>query len=136
MAHFLAKTDPDTYSIDDFAREKRTTWDGVTNAAAVQAIGKMSKGDIVFLYLSGGISAIGGWAKVESAPRLDPNNSKSKVVDLKFMGHLEPFTTLKEVKESGLFADFALVRQGRLSTMQCPESFVEWLRPRYPKAKF
>ena len=35
MNYFLAKTDPDTYSIDDFERERRTVWDGVANAQAV-----------------------------------------------------------------------------------------------------
>ena len=136
MAFFLAKTDPDTYSIDDFAREKRTLWDGVTNAQAAQAISRMAKGDKVFLYHSLGESAVVGLAKVDSAPRPDPKNPKSWVVDMKFTGRLDPPTTLKEIKESGLFADFALVRQSRLSTMACPDNFVAWLRGRYPKAKF
>jgi hypothetical protein len=48
---------------------------------------------------------------------------------------LEPPTTLAEVKQSGKFSDWALVRQGRLSTMAAPEKFVEWMRARYPKAK-
>ena len=34
-----------------------------------------------------------------------------------------------------LFDDWALVRQGRLSTMSAPDSFVKWMRERYPKAK-
>jgi EVE domain len=37
MTYFLAKTDPDTYSIGDFERDQQTTWDGVTNAQAVRA---------------------------------------------------------------------------------------------------
>ncbi len=50
MNYFLAKTDPETYSIDDFEREKRTAWDGVTNAQAVRAIRDMRPGDRVFIY--------------------------------------------------------------------------------------
>ena len=42
---------------------------------------------------------------------------------------------LAEVKESGKFKDWALVRQGRLSTMAAPETFVEWMRARYPGKK-
>lgn len=136
MAFFLAKTDPETYSIDDFIREGETVWDGVTNAAAVLAIGQMRKGDQVFLYHSGGDKAVMGLAKVTSQPEVDSKNPKSKVVRLKFLQRLEPPTTLAEVKASGLFADFALVRISRLSTMPCPDSFVEWMRARYPKAKF
>ena len=57
------------------------------------------------------------------------------MVDLEFAGRLEPGTTLAEIKESGKFTDWALVRQGRLSTMAAPDDFVAWMRERYPKAK-
>ena len=136
MPFFLAKTDPGTYSIDDFIREKRTVWDGVTNALAARAISTMAKGDMVFLYHSLGESAVVGLAKVDSAPRLDPNNPKSWVVDMKFVTRLDPPTPLKTIKESGLFKDFSHVRNSRLSTMPCPANFVAWLRARYPKTKF
>lgn len=136
MSFFLAKTDPDTYTIDQLERDGQTTWDGVTNPQAVQFIGSMKKGDSIFIYHSGGVSAVVGLAKAVSDGRVDPKNAKSKVVDLKFVRRLDPPTTLTEVKSSGLFADFLLVRNSRLSTMACPEDFVEWMRKRYPKAKF
>ncbi len=135
MAYFLAKTDPETYSIEDFIREKRTTWDGVTNPLAARHISTMAKGDIVFLYHSMGDSAVVGLAKVDSAPRLDSKNPKSWVVDMKFVSRLDPPTSLRVIKDSGLFPTFDLVRNSRLSTMPCPDDFVEWLRSRYPKAK-
>ena len=134
MRYFLAKTDPETYSIDDLEREKKTSWDGVTNPQAVRAIREMRPGDRVFVYHSGGVSGVVGLAAVRSEPRDDPKNSKSAVVDLEFLKRLEPPATLAEIKQSGKFADWALVRQGRLSTMAAPESFVEWMRARYPKA--
>jgi predicted RNA-binding protein with PUA-like domain len=135
MSYFLAKTDPETYSIDDLEREKRTTWDGVTNPQAVRAIREMKPGDRVFIYHSGGNSAVLGLATVRSEARADPKNPKSAVVDLEFTGRLEPPTTLAEIKHSGRLDDWALVRQGRLSTMAAPEKFVTWMRTRYPKAK-
>jgi predicted RNA-binding protein with PUA-like domain len=135
MNYFLAKTDPDTYSIGDLEREKQTIWDGVTNPQAVRAIREMKPGDRVFLYHSGGQSTVLGLAKVVSEARTDPKNPKSAVVELAFAGHLDPPTTLAEIKQSGKFSDWALVRQGRLSTMATPESFVTWMRARYPKAK-
>jgi hypothetical protein len=46
--------------------------------------------------------------------------------------HLDPPTSLSDIKSSGLFDDWALVRQGRLSTMAVPAKFMEWLRKRYP----
>ena len=135
MAYFLAKTDPETYSIDSLEREKKTVWDGVTNPQAVRAIREMRPGDRVFVYHSGGVSGIVGLASVESEPRDDPKNPKSAVVELAFRGRLEPPTTLAEIKRSGKFNDWALVRQGRLSTMAAPEAFVAWMKARYPHAK-
>src|SRR5712692_4964076 len=134
MTYYLAKTDPGTYSIDDLARDKRTVWDGVTNPQAVRAIREMRPGDRVFMYHSGGLSAVVGLAVVRSEPRADPKNPKSAVVDLEFTRMLDPPATLAEIKASKKFEDWALVRQGRLSTMAAPEKFVKWMRERYPKA--
>jgi len=133
--YFLAKTDPETYSIDQLERDKKTVWDGVTNPQAVRAIKEMRPGDRVFVYHSGGASGVVGMAAVRSAGREDPKNPKSAVADFEFLGRLEPATTLAEIKQSKKFEDWALVRQGRLSTMAAPEKFVEWMRLRYPKAK-
>ena len=131
MSWFLAKTDPETYSIDDLERERKTTWDGVTNPQAVRAIRSMKPGDRVFIYHSGGVSGIVGLATVRSEARDDPKNPKSAVVDLEFDKRLEPTTTLAEIKSSKKFDDWALVRQGRLSTMAAPDNFVEWMRDKH-----
>ena len=114
MAYFLAKTDPKTYSIDDLERDKTTVWDGVRNAAALLAIRAMHTGDEVLIYHSQGEAAIVGLARVVSEPRPDPNDPKSWVVDITFMRRFSQPITLHEVKESHLFDDWALVRQGRL----------------------
>ena len=65
MNYFLAKSEPGVYSIDDLKRDHKTTWDGVTNPQAVRAIREMKPGDRVFIYHSGGISAIVGLATVK-----------------------------------------------------------------------
>src|SRR5579871_5439335 len=135
MSYFLAKTDPETYSIDDLEKERKTSWDGVTNPQAVKAIREMRPGDRVFIYHSGGVSGVVGLAVVRSEPHADPKNPKSAVVDLEFVERLEPPTALAEIKQSKKFEDWALVRQGRLSTMPVPEKFVDWMRKRYPDAK-
>lgn len=135
MSYFLAKTDPETYSIDDLERERRTAWDGVTNPQAVKTIRSMQPGDRVFVYHSGGVSGIVGLATVKSAARDDPKNPKSAIVDLEFAGRLDHPVTLAEIKQAGRFADWALVRQGRLSTMPAPPEFVEWMRKKHPKAE-
>lgn len=128
MNWFLAKTEPSVYSIDQLEKDRRTSWDGVTNPQAVRAIREMKPGDRVLIYHSGGVSAIVGLAQVVSESRDDPKNPKSAVVDLEFLARVDPPVTLSAVKTSGQFADFALVRQSRLSTMKCPPEFVSWLR--------
>jgi predicted RNA-binding protein with PUA-like domain len=127
MAYFLAKTDPDTYSLADLERDGTTVWDGVKNALALRAIREMQPGDTVLIYHSQGEAAIVGTAKVVSEPRPDPQDAKAWVVDFEFGQRLVRPVTLKEIKASGLFDDWVLVRQGRLSTMPAPESFVNWL---------
>jgi predicted RNA-binding protein with PUA-like domain len=73
-----------------------------------------------------------GLAEVLSSARADQNEAKSAVIDLKYVSHITPPTTLTEVKQSKLFDDWALVRQSRLSTMAAPDRFVDWMRERYP----
>ena len=131
MAYYLAKTDPGTYSIDDLQRDGRTVWDGVRNPQALRAIQAMEPGDTVFIYHSGGQPGVVGLAKVAGKPRPDPKNPKLTVVEFEFVRRLEPPTSLQEIKESGRFDDWSLVRQGRLSTMAAPEAFGSWMRRKY-----
>ena len=131
MTYFLAKTEPNTYSIEAFEKEKTTVWNGVRNAQALQAIKKMRLKDREFIYHSGGASAVVGLAEVVSKPTPDPDDVHSWVVGLRFLhSYIQPYTTLADIKHSGLFGSFALVRQSRLSTMEVPDSFVQWLKGR------
>jgi predicted RNA-binding protein with PUA-like domain len=133
--YFLAKTDPETYAIEQLEKDRRTVWDGVRNPQALRAIKAMHAGDRVFIYHSMGNAAVMGLAQVVSEPRPDTKDAKLTVVEFEFLQRLEPPTTLREIKESGEFEDWALVRQSRLSTMEAPETFVRWMRKRYPGAK-
>lgn len=133
---FLAKTDPETYPFEQLEREGHTVWDGVRNPQALRAIRDMKAGDRVFIYHSMGAAAIVGVADVIGGGRDDPNNPKLAVADFRFRCKIDPPVTLREIKESGQFDDWALVRQSRLSTMAVPEKFVAWLRSRRPGSKF
>ena len=136
MQYFRAKTDPETYPIEQLERDGHTTWDGVKNAQALRAIREMKSGDRVFIYHSMGEAAILGVADIVGDGRPDPNNSKLAVADFRFRCRIDPPVTLREIKESGLFADWSLVRQSRLSTMSVPLAFVDWLRTKRPRAEF
>src|SRR6266849_6290661 len=128
MAYFLAKTDPETYSIEQLEQDGETPWDGVRNAQAVHAIQAMRPDDDLLIYHSAGEAALVGLARVISEPRPDPNDSRSWMVDVAFVRRLTRPVTLREIKESHLFDDWRLVRQSRLSTMSVPDSFVSWLK--------
>jgi predicted RNA-binding protein with PUA-like domain len=130
MAYFLVKTDPDTYSIANLEEDKVTVWDGVRHPQAIRVIKDMRPGDEVLIYHSQGEAAIVGLARVVSDPRPDPHDAKSWVVDVEFVRRFAEPVTLKEIKESHKFDDWSLVRQGRLSTMGVPDSFVAWLKDR------
>jgi predicted RNA-binding protein with PUA-like domain len=114
--------------VDQLEKDKKTVWDGVTNPQAVRAIREMRPGDRVLIYHSGGQAAIVGLAKVLSEPRPDPKNPKSTVVELEFVRRIAEPITLAAIKQSHEFDDWALVRQGRLSTMAVPDEFIDWLR--------
>jgi predicted RNA-binding protein with PUA-like domain len=135
--YFLAKTDPETYSVEQFAAEHETNWDGVRNPQALRAIRAMSPGDTVFIYHSMAAAAgVVGYAQVLSEPLQDSRDEKLWTVRLRFMGLLHPPVSLKEIKANGLFEDWSLVRQSRLSTMEAPSAFVEWMQTKFPAITF
>ncbi len=129
MKYFLAKSDPETYSIDNLEKDKETTWDGVHNPTAVQFLKQMKKGDRVLIYHSQTDKAIVGLAEVVGNSRPDPKDTRTWLVDFKFLKRFdEPYVTLQQIKETGKFEDFRLVRQGRLSTMDVPDEFITYLK--------
>ncbi len=128
MAYFLAKTDPQTYSLGQLEHERSTVWDGVRNAQAIRIIQMMKSGDDLLIYHSQGETAIVGLARVTSDPRPDSHDGKSWVVDVAFVRRFEQPITLQEIKATHMFDDWSLIRQGRLSTMDVPASFIDWLK--------
>jgi len=134
IRYFLAKTDPETYSAEQFSRERETVWDGVRNPQALRAIRDMRPGDRVFIYHSMTHAAVVALAEVVSEPADDPANPKLSSVRLRFLKMVNPPVTLKDIKSSGLFEDWALVRQSRLSTMEAPPAFADWMRSKSPDA--
>jgi len=126
MSYWLLKTEPSTYSYADLERDKKTTWDGVTNNLALKHIRSMKKGDLAFIYHTGDEKSIVGIAEIASDAYPDPKAKDEKivVVDLKGKESLAFPVSLAAVKARKEFADFALVRIGRLSVM--PASASQW----------
>lgn len=127
MNYFLAKTDPDTYSIDQFEKDKTTIWDGVHNYQAIKFIQQMNPGDMVFIYHSQTDKAILGLAKVIEKPFENTEDQRySWAVKLQFIKRTNPIT-LATIKSEPMMHELLLVRNPRLSTMSVPNDIAEWL---------
>jgi len=114
---WLLKTEPDHYSYADLERDGTTIWDGVANNTALMHIRTMQPGDLALIYHTGDQRQAVGLAEITSPPYPDPRAGDPKlvVVDLRPLRRLPQPVTLAAVKADPAFADFALVRQGRLS---------------------
>ena len=123
MAFWLLKTEPDCYSWDDLARDKKTVWDGVTNALALKHIRAMAKGDLALIYHTGDERAAVGIAQVISGPHPDPKaqDQRHVVVDVKLKQKLANPVTLSDIKADPAFAGWDLLRISRLSIVPVPE---------------
>lgn len=116
---WLLKTEPSSYSYDDLERDRRTTWDGVTNPVALRNLRAMKDGDAALIYHTGDEKAVVGTALVVRAAYPDPKSKDPRrvVVDLTPGGRLPRPVTLSEIKSMEAFRDSPLVRQGRLSVV-------------------
>jgi predicted RNA-binding protein with PUA-like domain len=128
MAYWLLKTEPETYSWDRLAREKKGVWDGVRNYTARNNLRAMRKGDLCFIYHSGVTKDVVGIARVARTAYQDPTTADAAwvAVDLASVKALKRPVTLAEIKAVKALADMSLVRRGRLSVS--PVTAAEWKR--------
>lgn len=143
IAHWLMKSEPDTFSIDDLAERGREPWDGVRNYQARNFMRDgMRVGDGVFFYHSNCAEpGIVGLAEVVSDAYPDPSqfdpksdyfdpgasrdNPRWMLVDVGFVRRLKRTITLRELQALPALAGMPLVRKGnRLSVM--PVTASEW----------
>jgi predicted RNA-binding protein with PUA-like domain len=116
---WLVKEEPENYSFDRLVADGSTVWSGVKNPLAQKNLRAMKKGDRVFYYHTGKEKAVVGIAKVSVPAYPDPGDPAGSrvVVELVPERKLRRPVTLAEIKASGRFADFPLVRMPRLSVM-------------------
>lgn len=115
MNYWLVKTEPDSYSWDDLAKDKKTVWDGVRNFQARSNMKKMEKGDVVLVYHTGDQKAVVGQAHVTKTAYPDPKDNEWVVVDIAADKPLKNPVTLAQIKADKRFSDMVLVRASRLS---------------------
>ncbi len=111
---YLLKTEASVYSFADLQRDNSTVWDGVTNPVALRNLRGMKPGERLVIYHTGDEKRAVGTASVVSVEFTDPKVPQVKIKVGKAIGAPK---TLAEIKANKLFADSALVRQGRLSVV-------------------
>ncbi len=139
MKHWLVKSEPVVFSVDDLANCPQQTryWKHVRNYQARNFIrDDMQIGDRVFFYHSNTeIPAIVGLAEIASEPypdpeafnpdskyfdaKSDPENPRWFLVDIRLISKLDQPISLKTIKQhTETLGDFPLIRRGnRLSVM-------------------
>jgi predicted RNA-binding protein with PUA-like domain len=124
MAHWLMKSEPDSYSWDDLVRDGSTEWTGVKNAQAAINLRAMRVGDEALFYHSNvGLEAV-GIMKITRAAAPDPTDGKWVSVEVAPVRPLKKPVTLKAIKADPRLAEMKVVRQSRLSVS--PVSAEEW----------
>lgn len=147
MQHWLMKSEPDVFGIDDLAKSPRKTtfWDGVRNYQARNFMrDRMRLGDLAFFYHSNcDEPAIAGIVKVTKTgypdhtafdrddphfdPESDPDEPRWYMVDVRLERKLKRPITLAELRThtSGALRGLALLQRGnRLSIT--PVSDAHW----------
>lgn len=116
---WLFKTEPSSYSFRQLQADRRTTWDGVKNSLALKHLAAIGKDDRLLIYHTGDEKAVVGVARALGRAYPDPGKKDPKllVIDIEAVAPLARPVTLAEIKSSGKFKDFDLVRLPRLSVM-------------------
>lgn len=145
MGHWLFKTEPDTFSVDDLAAmaEQTVHWDGVRNYQARNFLrDEVKKGDQVFIYHSS-CKEVGivGWAEVVREGYVDHSqfdplsqyyDAKSSIakprwymVDVRLKQKFAQRLSLPQIKQMAEIQQLGIVKKAhRLSIMPVPER--EW----------
>ena len=123
MAHWLMKSEPESYSWADLVRDGGTEWDGVRNNAARLHLKAMKEGDEAFFYHSMSDKAVVGIMRIAREARADPKDSDWVSVRVEPVRAIPP-VTLAEIKAEPDLKKMELIRQSRLSVAPVREE--EW----------
>jgi predicted RNA-binding protein with PUA-like domain len=142
MRHWLMKTEPDEFSIDDLAKKKVEPWTGVRNYQARNFMREMKPGDgVLFYHSSCEVPGVAGIAEVATEAYPDPTQFDRKsdyydaaskreeprwsLVDVKFKRKLKRVIPLAELKDRRELDGFSLLARGnRLSVL--PVTKAQW----------
>jgi predicted RNA-binding protein with PUA-like domain len=132
---WLMKSEPDVYSIDHLARERRGTWEGVRNYQARNHLRAMRKGDLALFYHSSteppgvaGIARICGEARVDPTqfdrkspyydPKSAPEDPRWSLVEVELVEKFRELVTLEQLKSDPDLAGMLVIKRGMRLSVQ------------------
>lgn len=133
--YWLLKSEPDVYSIDDLARERVGTWEGVRNYQARNHMRAMKQGDLAFFYHSSTEPpGIAGLMRIHREAYVDPTqfdpkspyyDEKSKPdaprwdrVDVEFIEKVPNYVTLEQIKTDERCDGMLVIKRGMRLSVQ------------------
>jgi predicted RNA-binding protein with PUA-like domain len=117
MNYWMVKSEPASYSWDDFAAKHEDVWDGVRNYQARNSLREMQLGDAVLFYHSGKDKAVVGIAEVSEEAFPDPKDPAWVAVKLKAKRPLKSPVTLEMIKAEDRLSELPMLKQSRLSVL-------------------
>lgn len=143
--HWLMKSEPSVYSIDDLERDGSTWWEGVRNYEARNNMQEMEEGDPVLFYHSAITPpGVAGVARVsrEAFPdhyafveghdyhdeRSDPDDPTWWMVEVEFVEKFDDPVELSEIKDRDELSEMVLVNRMRLSVQPAEKEEFELVR--------
>jgi predicted RNA-binding protein with PUA-like domain len=141
MAHWLLKTEPETFSIDDLEKKRVEHWDGVRNFTARNNLRAMRLGEEAFFYHSSTENkGIAGVCKVVREaypddsqfdpnskyfdPRAKPEDPRWWMPDVEFVRKFPRIVTLTELRTVPGLEGMVLLGRARLSVQPVRDD--EW----------
>ena len=136
MKHWLVKSEPSAYSIDDLARDKKTLWTGVRNFQARNLMAQeMKVGDpLLFYHSSSDPSGVAGLAKISKAAIPDPTQFDTKsdyyepratkktpvwfCVEVQFVKRAKAVLPLEALREEPALEGMVLLQRGSRLSVQ------------------
>jgi predicted RNA-binding protein with PUA-like domain len=137
MNHWLIKSEPDVFSIQDLAKAKRQTthWEGVRNYQARNFLRAMQVGDLALYYHSNATpSAVAGVVEIIRTaypdptawdlksdyhdPKASPENPVWSMVDVKLVEIFQREIPLDELRTVNALAGMELLRRGSRLSVQ------------------
>ena len=130
------KSEPESYSIDDLKRDKKTHWDGVRNYQVRNFMrDQMKVGDLVLFYHSSAEPpGVAGLAQISKTgypdptawdpkdhhydPKSDPKNPAWLMVDVKFVEKFPHFVSLPELRANPKLKNLLVLKRGMRLSVQ------------------